>query len=220
MLVATLLRRDDVAQRLRHLAARPRRARSRGSAPRRRARGRGCRSSPAARSGTSRDAGRSPRGRARPAMPGRAARSSTKAWVQPESNQTSRMSSPARSRRGRSSLPRKRAGVAVEPGVGALGLEGVDDALAAPRGRAAARRSACATNTAIGTPQARWRETHQSGRVSIMARSRFCPRAGTKRVASIAGSAVVAQVRCVSMGMNHCGVLRKISGALERQECG
>ena len=41
---------------------------------------------------------------------------------------------------------------------------------------------ALCTNTAIGTPQARWRETHQSGRVSIMPRMRFLPAAGTQRV--------------------------------------
>ena len=38
------------------------------------------------------------------------------------------------------------------------------------------------TNTVIGTPQARWREITQSGRVSIMPRRRFWPAAGTKRV--------------------------------------
>ena len=38
------------------------------------------------------------------------------------------------------------------------------------------------TKTAIGTPQARWRDTTQSGRFSIMPRSRFCPAAGTKFV--------------------------------------
>ena len=45
------------------------------------------------------------------------------------------------------------------------------------------------TKTAIGTPQARWRDTTQSGRFSIMPRSRFCPAAGTKRVSAIAFSA-------------------------------
>ena len=31
------------------------------------------------------------------------------------------------------------------------------------------------TKTGIGTPQARWRETHQSGRPSIIAPMRFLP---------------------------------------------
>ena len=82
------------------------------------------------------------------------------------------------------------------------------------------------TKTAIGTPQARWRETTQSGRFSIMPRRRFCPAAGTKRVSAIAFSARARSVSplppigLVSMWMNHCGVLRKMTGFLERQECG
>jgi hypothetical protein len=51
---------------------------------------------------------------------------------------------------------------------------------------------ALSTNTAIGTPQARWRDTHQSGRASTIERSRVLPRGGTKRVASMAASAVSA----------------------------
>ena len=43
--------------------------------------------------------------------------------------------------------------------------------------------------TVIGTPQARWREITQSGRLSIMPLMRFSPCAGTQRVASIASSA-------------------------------
>ena len=41
------------------------------------------------------------------------------------------------------------------------------------------------TNTAIGTPQARWREITQSGRLSIMPVMRFSPAAGTQRVVLI-----------------------------------
>jgi hypothetical protein len=44
-------------------------------------------------------------------------------------------------------------------------------------------------NTAIGTPQARWREITQSGRLSIMPVMRFSPCAGTQRVTLIASSA-------------------------------
>ena len=83
------------------------------------------------------------------------------------------------------------------------------------------------TNTAIGTPQARWREITQSGRLSIMPVMRFSPCGGTQRVASIAVSARCAQRVAVaaaaiglSIAMNHCGVLRKITGFFERQECG
>jgi hypothetical protein len=76
------------------------------------------------------------------------------------------------------------------------------------------------TNTAIGTPQARWRETHQSGRPSTMPRMRLRPEAGTQRVASIAASDLARSRLASSMAMNHCGVARKIRGALERQLCG
>ena len=41
----------------------------------------------------------------------------------------------------------------------------------------------------IGTPQARWREITQSGRLSIMPVMRFSPAGGTHRVAAIASSA-------------------------------
>ena len=81
-------------------------------------------------------------------------------------------------------------------------------------------------NTVIGTPQARWRDTTQSGRVSIMPRMRFSPCGGTKRVSSMALSArsrsgrVAAFDGRLSMAMNHCGVLRKMTGFFERQECG
>ncbi len=44
-------------------------------------------------------------------------------------------------------------------------------------------------NTAIGTPQARWREITQSGRDSIMPVMRFCAGGGTQRVTLIACSA-------------------------------
>ena len=46
-------------------------------------------------------------------------------------------------------------------------------------------------NMVIGTPQARWRETTQSGRVSTMPVMRFSPCGGTQRVSAIALSARV-----------------------------
>jgi len=74
-------------------------------------------------------------------------------------------------------------------------------------------------NTAIGTPQARWRETHQSGLLSTIASIRFLPCGGTQRVSAIAAKAFCRRP-LVSMLMNHCGVLRKINGAFDRHECG
>ena len=80
------------------------------------------------------------------------------------------------------------------------------------------------TNTVIGTPQARWRETTQSGRVSTMPVMRFSPCGGTQRVSEIAFSARARSVppspAALSMAMNHCGVARKITGFFDRQECG
>ena len=62
-------------------------------------------------------------------------------------------------------------------------------------------------------------DTFQSGRVSIIERSRFSPCGGIQRVAAMAASAFC-RSWFFSMLMNHCGVLRKISGAFERHECG
>ncbi len=76
------------------------------------------------------------------------------------------------------------------------------------------------TNTAIGTPQARWRLMHQSGLPATIEPMRLRPRSGTNTVASIAASALSRMRSGPSMRMNHCGVARKISGAFDRQECG
>ncbi len=81
------------------------------------------------------------------------------------------------------------------------------------------------TNTAIGTPQARWREITQSGRLSIMPLMRFSPAAGTQRVVLISRSAMPRKEPSrpligLSMAMNHCGVLRKMTGFFDRHECG
>ncbi len=48
-------------------------------------------------------------------------------------------------------------------------------------------------NTAIGTPQARWRETTQSGRPAIMPVMRFSPCGGTQRVSLMAVERAMAQ---------------------------
>src|ERR1700743_3686990 len=86
------------------------------------------------------------------------------------------------------------------------------------------------TNTAIGTPQARWREITQSGLLLIMPLMRFWPDCGTHWVMEIACNARARKVSpdlawplsamSLSIAMNHCGVLRKITGFFERQECG
>jgi hypothetical protein len=55
---------------------------------------------------------------------------------------------------------------------------------------------------------------------------RLRPASGTQAVSAMAfmravsRSFVAASLSVWSMRMNHCGVLRKITGFLERQECG
>ena len=95
------------------------------------------------------------------------------------------------------------------------------------------------TNSAIGTPQARWRDTTQSGRPAIMPVMRFWPAAGVHCVRAISARARWRNVFLLplagkvarrssasdeggsasglSIAMNHCGVLRKITGFFERQ---
>src|SRR5712671_4198626 len=85
-------------------------------------------------------------------------------------------------------------------------------------------------NTAMGTPQARWREITQSGFELTMPLMRFRPEGGTHCAPGIAGWRRRAAGRpawalpfsaiSLSIAMNHCGVLRKITGFLERHECG
>ncbi len=93
----------------------------------------------------------------------------------------------------------------------------------------ASNSTACvvfSTKMASGTPQARWRDKTQSGRSFTMPARRFSPDFGYHFVSWIA---VMARARSVSAGSsviglsiatNHCGVARKITGALERQLCG
>ncbi len=75
------------------------------------------------------------------------------------------------------------------------------------------------TNSGIGTPQVRCRDTHQSGRAAIMLVMRCSPQAGIQSTCEIASSAALRSPAC-SMLMNHCGVARKITGVLWRQQCG
>ena len=80
------------------------------------------------------------------------------------------------------------------------------------------------TNSAMGTPQVRWREMHQSGLLPSMASMRARPQSGYQ--ATFATSAQAASSRpssCVPRSripMNHCGVARKMRGVLVRQQCG
>src|SRR6266436_4667149 len=77
--------------------------------------------------------------------------------------------------------------------------------------------------TAMGTPQMRCLETHQSGRVAIMLEIRSSPQAGshfTFLISSKVRLRSVPPARGVSMEMNHCSVARKMRGLWQRQQCG
>jgi hypothetical protein len=75
------------------------------------------------------------------------------------------------------------------------------------------------TKSAIGTPHVRWRDTHQSGRFSIMPVMRCSPHAGVHFTCLMSRSAF-ARRPFWSMLMNHWGVARKMTGVLCRQQCG
>ena len=169
-----------------------------------------------------------------PARPGKCTgSSSTKAWVEPESNQTSRMSSTfCHSSLAREPRKRSRAPAAYQASAPSCSKASAMRALTRSSCRISAVPSPFSrTNTVIGTPQARWREITQSGLLVIMPVMRFSPCGGTQRVTLMAASARARSVSpgCaapsgpaigLSMAMNHCGVLRKITGFFERHECG
>ena len=75
------------------------------------------------------------------------------------------------------------------------------------------------SSTVIGTPQERWREMHQSGRWAIIPAMRSRPHEGIQRTRSICSRAAVRSPPC-SIEMNHWLVARKITGCLQRQQCG
>src|SRR5438046_5514578 len=78
-------------------------------------------------------------------------------------------------------------------------------------------------NTPMGTPQTRWREMHQSGRVAVMLEMRSSPHAGSHFTFLISSSVRLRSVPPgigVSIEMNHCSVDRKMTGLWQRQQCG
>ncbi len=127
--------------------------------------------------------------------------SSTKACVEPESNQTSQMSSTF-FQLSLASLPRKRsrAPSLYQASAPSASKASTMRTLTSGSSRISTEPSGFSlTNTAIGTPQARWREITQSGLVSIMPLMRFSPAAGTQRVALMA---CMARPRSVSPGLS------------------
>src|SRR5437588_8466656 len=89
-------------------------------------------------------------------------------------------------------------------------------------------------NTAMGTPQTRCREMHQSGRVSTMLEMRSSPHIGSHltllisskaRDRKVGSTGVPCKLLClggdfVSIDINHWSVARKITGLWQRQQCG
>ena len=79
---------------------------------------------------------------------------------------------PARSRSALYLLPRKRSGGLSNQASAPSALK-TSTTRAITSGSRSGSPVFLSTNTAIGTPQARWRDTHQSGRVSIIERRRL-----------------------------------------------
>jgi len=73
--------------------------------------------------------------------------------------------------------------------------------------------------TAMGTPQDRCREMHQSGRFAIIPSIRSCPQAGIHRTCLMAARAS-ARSPVRSIEMNHCFVARKMTGFLHASSGG
>ena len=75
----------------------------------------------------------------------------------------------------------------------------------------------------MGTPHTRWRDRHQSGRTSIMPRMRSRPQAGIQVVRSISASVRARRLLGSPSSpsrANHWVVARKMTGFLQRQQCG
>ena len=162
---------------------------------------------------------------------------STASWLEPESNQTSRMFV------SRSNAVPPHAGQARP-----VGHELLDRAARTRRRRRTrrtpsprARRSPAVSmaspqlaqsSAGIGTPQARWREMHQSGRFATMLKMRSRPHGGIHSTSLIdrvrAPPRAASAARAVRRrrparrpsAMNHCDVARKMTGLWHRQQCG
>ena len=73
------------------------------------------------------------------------------------------------------------------------------------------------TKIGIGTPHALCLEIHQSGRASSIDFIRFLDKLGNHDTLSIAARAFFLRLFFERL-INHCGVILKIKGALERHE--
>src|SRR5206468_1258788 len=161
---------------------------------------------------------------------------STASWLDPESNHTSRMFI------SRSNVVPPHDGQARSDGTkSSVGRSYHESAPYCSNTAAVFSTSAGVTiasphltqsTAGIGTPHARWREMHQSGRFATMLYMRSWPQGGTHSTSrstafSAARRSVVASFLASvfrrtawSSVMNHCDVARKITGLWQRQQCG
>src|SRR5580765_7683891 len=166
----------------------------------------------------------------------------TASWLDPESNQTSRMFISR-------SKPVEDPDAGVLPHVGHTRSAGTNSSVGLSYHESAPYCSKTAavfdtsdgvviavphfaqSTAGIGTPQTRWREMHQSGRFATMLYMRSCPHDGIHRtLLSTASIAASRSVRApspelpvpedLSSAMNHCDVARKMTGLWQRQQCG
>ena len=174
-----VLRRDDVAERLRHLAAFEVDQEAVRQHLADTAAGRASPAPPAASSGTSRDAGRCPRGTCPTARSGR--RSAAAPPRGSSRSRTRRRGCRARAR----TTCRRTTGTSARPAGTPRSAARTRRRRCTARTRAAAWSISSRVRTAspqavqstagIGTPQARWREMHQSGRFVTMLKMRSRP---------------------------------------------
>src|SRR2546421_3843632 len=154
----------------------------------------------------------------------------TASWLDPESNQTSRMFI------SRSKLVPPHFGHVRPAGMKSLvgrsyhesapNRSNTPAAFSTSAGVTIASPHRVQSTAGIGTPHTRWREMHQSGRLATMLYIRSWPHDGIHFTSwSMASSAAWRSVLPLMTGlpssaMNHCDVARKITGLWHRQQCG
>ena len=225
VLLDDLLRLDDVAERLRHRRPSPSSVQPLSGALAVRRAALAARRRPAASCGTSRDTGRRLPDTCRRATAVRSVSSSTARWLDPESNQTSRMSFSLRELR-----------------AAALGARRARRACSSAAVRSYQMSAVCSANSfddavedlAIGDRLAAAFAVEHDDRhapdalardAPVGPRRRSCWRCAPRpRPASTSRCWIASSARwrksLRSMPMNHCSVARKMVGLWQRQQCG
>ena len=147
---------------------------------------------------------------------------SVNAWVEPESNQTSKISMTCSYSAGSTIPPRKRSFApssyqASAPSTSKASTMRWFTSALRNKKPSSVGNAPFLVKHVRGTPHARWRDRTQSGRASIMECNRLRPVCGVQLTLSISVSArsrmVLPWVSCpsptgLSIAANHCGVLR------------